>query len=534
MILPLDGIAAPPSDRLGTRATLGLCLTGQESARATPISSPKPLWTSPRVAEPSLPLRLTLPGVLRHSWVVSGGLRAVAQERKSSAPRKEPRSPAKPPQRAGGKMTAEVAVLNKMGVGLAADSAVTMEFKDREKIFTTANKIFTLSKVAPVGIMINGHVQHFGCPWEVIIKDFRSRLKDERFDDLDQYVERFLKTVIDPKFRSADAQAASVVLTSLSTYGELYRRIETGHGLRWRTNDIRATLDKMQHVAESRATLDGFDDVTPRRFNAEYGAIIDEVVDDDEYTDEKIPRVCKSLFKNVVRSAIMHEMSTQFSTGIVITGFGDENLFPKLVELTVDGGCLDKVRHFRASYHDVDKEPDGAVITAFAHDETVNSFLRGVDEKFSLFNAGLVTHFVQLVAREVLKEHTHFDAQERRVAETMIAKRLFDGFDDFQKELKGFSADEYEKPIREVLRTAPKETLAELAESLVSITSLRQRVSGEPETVGGPVDVAVISKGEGFIWIKRKHYFNKELNPHYVRNYFREVEHGKARGGNAD
>ena len=31
----------------------------------------------------------------------------------------------------------------------------------------------------------------------------------------------------------------------------------------------------------------------------------------------------------------------------------------------------------------------------------------------------------------------------------------------------------------------------------------------------GPVDVAVITKGDGFVWLKRKHYFPAELNPHY-------------------
>jgi hypothetical protein len=78
-------------------------------------------------------------------------------------------------------MTAEVAVLNKTGVAIAADSAVTTGFPGREKIFTTANKIFTLSKFEPVGIMINGHVEHFGCPWEVLIKDFRQRLGKKKF-----------------------------------------------------------------------------------------------------------------------------------------------------------------------------------------------------------------------------------------------------------------------------------------------------------------------------------------------------------------
>jgi len=33
--------------------------------------------------------------------------------------------------------------------------------------------------------------------------------------------------------------------------------------------------------------------------------------------------------------------------------------------------------------------------------------------------------------------------------------------------------------------------------------------------VVGPVDVAVISKGDGLIWIKRKHYFAPDLNHRY-------------------
>jgi hypothetical protein len=55
-----------------------------------------------------------------------------------------------------------------------------------------------------------------------------------------------------------------------------------------------------------------------------------------------------------------------------------------------------------------------------------------------------------------------------------------------------------------------------MAESLVNLTSLKRRVSLQAETVGGPVDVAVISRSDGFIWIKRKEYFRPELNPGYL------------------
>ena len=65
------------------------------------------------------------------------------------------------------------------------------------------------------------------------------------------------------------------------------------------------------------------------------------------------------------------------------------------------------------------------------------------------------------------------------------------------------------------MESLPKEELAEMAETLVNLTSFKRRVTPEAETVGGPIDVAVISKGDGLVWIKRKHYFVPELNPRY-------------------
>ena len=69
----------------------------------------------------------------------------------------------------------------------------------------------------------------------------------------------------------------------------------------------------------------------------------------------------------------------------------------------------------------------------------------------------------------------------------------------------------------------PKDELPHLAESLVALTSLQRHVSHAAETVGGPIDVALISKGDGLIWIKRKHYFSPELNPQFTAKYLRSI-----------
>jgi len=74
-------------------------------------------------------------------------------------------------------MTAEIAIMNKNAIALATDSAVTMSGSANQKIFTSANKLFALSKYHPVGIMIYGNAIFMEVPWETIIKIYRNNLK---------------------------------------------------------------------------------------------------------------------------------------------------------------------------------------------------------------------------------------------------------------------------------------------------------------------------------------------------------------------
>jgi hypothetical protein len=66
-----------------------------------------------------------------------------------------------------------------------------------------------------------------------------------------------------------------------------------------------------------------------------------------------------------------------------------------------------------------------------------------------------------------------------------------------------------------VLASLPVDEMAELAETLIMLQSLKEKVTSPTESVGGPIDVAIITKHEGLIWIKRKHYFDPDKNPRY-------------------
>src|SRR5205809_783206 len=88
-------------------------------------------------------------------------------------------------------MTAEVAVMNRIGVALAADSAVTIG-RDANKIYTSADKLFQLSEVAPVGVMIYGNASLVAVPWETIIKSYRKQLGESAFGTIDDYAKNLL------------------------------------------------------------------------------------------------------------------------------------------------------------------------------------------------------------------------------------------------------------------------------------------------------------------------------------------------------
>jgi hypothetical protein len=161
----------------------------------------------------------------------------------------------------------------------------------------------------------------------------------------------------------------------------------------------------------------------------------------------------------------------------------------------------------------------GAGIYPFAQSEMVGLFMEGVDESYRQVIVTAIEGFLQGLPSVILSGLSLSAADERSFTARMAiaAKQIVQGFSD---ELSRYSRENNIDPIIDAVAVLPKEELAEMAESLVNLTSFKRRVTADPETVGGPIDVAVISKGDGLIWIKRKHYFSPELNHHFFSNYF--------------
>lgn len=95
---------------------------------------------------------------------------------------------------------------------------------------------------------------------------------------------------------------------------------------------------------------------------------------------------------------------------------------------------------------------------------------------------------------------------------------------NFIKSTNGLFKEKYTDSLLDTIVSLDKEDMSNMAESFVSLTSLVRRMSPGEETVGGPVDVVFVSKGDGLIWMKRKHYFKPELNNQFFTNYYNDFQ----------
>jgi hypothetical protein len=59
----------------------------------------------------------------------------------------------------------------------------------------------------------------------------------------------------------------------------------------------------------------------------------------------------------------------------------------------------------------------------------------------------------------------------------------------------------------------PIQDAIDLADFLVDTAINFSRFRPGASTVGGPIEIAAITKHEGFKWVRRKHYYSRELNP---------------------
>ncbi|PJF45158.1 MAG: hypothetical protein CUN55_00180 [Phototrophicales bacterium] len=421
-------------------------------------------------------------------------------------------------------MTAEIVLMNTEAVALAADSAVSTS----NKIFNSANKIFMAAPNHPVGIMIYHNARFMGVPWEVVIKLYREYLgqKERPLETLSLYVEDFIGFLkanmyrLCPTNQQVQFFEEEARLALQDVVAVVDRDIQIATAINPLDADAIQTLTA-KSIQQIRARLAAEPDFFPEPPEALHEYILEAYHDILETMINELfeNRPLTSEARQDLRQIALYVNTKFFDsapyTGVVFAGFGEEDLYPITQSFLVGGVVHNTLKYRPQSMTRAGYFGTAGAVLPFAQKDMVISYMTGIHPQVADFLLDVLPEMLMMNLEALFEHDGEFGV---RTLKKMGHVLFTDGIEAVQNtllEILGEASRLHSEEIVQIVSVLPKDELAALAEALVTLTSLRRRFSFSRETVGGPVDVALISKKDGFIWVKRKHYFDAALNVHF-------------------
>ncbi len=399
---------------------------------------------------------------------------------------------------------------------LAADSATTVskwtDGRREDRYFKGANKVFQLSNTHPIGLMIFDSADILSVPWELVVKSFRAHLADKSFNTVDDYAKELFSFLeashdyfpIDIQQSAAVSAVFQIVVTWIHVCTEDKSDEDRPKAIAEMFANVKSELDP-QDLPDSVSEADAKKIISD--FDAEVSSQLERLLGELAID---IPRNIVDIAKSALGLALCKADTYLSTTGLVFAGFGDHEIYPASVQYNSYGLLGGKSIYKKIGAEAIDHN-NAAWLSGFAQTSMIDTFKTGLS--FDVYRSLLmaVDHCLTDFGQNVIA-NSGGDISKLANFDKLVADTTAEISDKVMDEARR----EHAFPLRNVLRFLPVDEMAELAETLITLQSLKEKVTKPSETVGGPIDVAVITKHEGLVWIKRKHFFNSELNSRYA------------------
>jgi hypothetical protein len=322
-------------------------------------------------------------------------------------------------------MTAEIAIMSREAIALAADSAVTMgrERGWEQKVFTSANKLFAFSKYYPVGVMVYGRASFMGVPWETIIKIYRNRLGKQKFNTLKEYADNFIAFLNKDNPLFPEDQQKEYLYENTSSYFAFIREEIK--------RQVKSIIDIEGEITDTQKDQITFD-VIKRHYTRWKNARMLPTIPETHIADiikkyrDIIDKARKEVFQNLPISAASLNQLRKISgslfskdifpsdiSGVVIAGFGEEEAFPSLEAFSVEGTVDNKLKYKEQHRAEVSLKTIARIIP-FAQKEMVYTFMEGVDPDLQEYIeddlSGIFDKYPEIIVESIEK----FDDREKK------------------------------------------------------------------------------------------------------------------------
>lgn len=422
-------------------------------------------------------------------------------------------------------MTSEVVILNKRAVILGADSAVTTSGGDHPRYSKSANKIFELSRNGNVAVAIYGNAAIDSVPWEIVLKMFRHQIGGASMARLNEYStalctfvggneklfpSSFRKIQIEKQF---DEAVKVVVKDAFDSSPGLCDQSEPPHA---RQNFWKDEFERLKDLFEKKGVAESLSETELNRVLGDITPWVQRV----QLQIEEAPQL--SAIDPAQLAELGHRLRYSIpeliltSTGLAVAGYGEEQIFPSCEQMKIYGHVGDelfykKVDNFEVTHSGI------AMIHPLAQSSMIEMFTDG----FSPAMEAIIQEKSNLALQSML---TQLAAAGVAISDDLAEEVTQNCHQEFMKSWKRKNWEENFHPLLGVLQSLSVEEMSHLAESLLGLQSLKERVTSPSESVGGPIDVAAITKSEGLVWIRRKHFFDASLNMRYAARLERSFD----------
>jgi hypothetical protein len=410
-------------------------------------------------------------------------------------------------------MTSEIAVMNQRAVALAADSAVTLIDGGAVVVRNDQRKLFNLANGLPVGLMFFGVADMMGHPWEHLIEHFQKKAKPGPLPRIRDYAAKFTGTLDNlEEFFPRERQKDDYKRLLASVYRYVFHLAqylrETGGAERAQVSDNAILREAIEHVwriyqfredGSARRDLDCFPQGFAATVSRDYAGTVDELIAYG-FSTFSLDKTTLQHLRDIAVFSVVKDLFLEDVTGLVFAGFGSDERYPVVVTYFLSAIVGGIVKRAEVGVDAIDNEVRSE-IRLFADSEVTNAFIRGIDHDLERRFYGTVQAMMRGLVEHVISAFPNVDpAQRDGVKKQFQAQILPKYFDTFHAMMGDYQQQTYVNPVLRVLEIAARLELAETARELVALNIFKKRIMAQHQTVGGAIDVAVISREDGFQW----------------------------------
>ncbi len=416
--------------------------------------------------------------------------------------------------------------MNRQAVAMAADSAVTITGgRNYIKTYQSVDKLFPLVDGQPVGVMIYNNAEIMSVPWETVISLYREQAAGRSFDTLDGYAKDFMNFISgNPDLFPADHQDTeffkhlavvyTIIAQDFDYQIEQYQRSNSGGIGNHISSIFEFVVDQLHGDYQSnvddspRDNLACFPNGMAEQIKRRFGDAIDDLMNSlinslkQDHGALAVSEETKQKLREIAVFAVTKDAFFEHYTGVVFAGFGRLDKFPSMRSYLTSSVVLGLLKHKQDRNADMHGDA-GPVVQPFAQDRMIRTFLTGMDQNLRYFMFGETLKLSNTLVTDLIGRAPGMtDQQRQQMYSDYSQNNLGASLREFFTAIDRYQYAVHTLPIYRAIGSLPKKELGDTAASLIKLNSFQQKVMNSVETVGGPIDVAVITRNGGLEWRK--------------------------------